>query len=195
MNIFFNFSKLDHIPYLDLKSWFLHYFEPQTLLHLFWTFQKLLSCPDSKSGTGQPPVNPSEVNDHFPELAQGWQITWSHLYEITTREYTKQNLKDKHNRYVYIYRKNTIIHKYTAQRIQSIQKCLIQHAYTKVFNTQYAPKEQTTNSKQNTSSYPVQGKATCITQSEEGKGRMMSNAITRWANKPHSSNRIQMKPK
>ena len=48
-------------------------------------------------------VNPSGVNNTFLELAQGWQITWSNLYRIITREYTKQNWKDKHNRYVYLY--------------------------------------------------------------------------------------------
>ena len=49
----------------------------------------------------------------------------------------------------------------------------------KVLNTEYVPKEkvQTTNLN-NTSSCPAQGKATRTTQPEEGKGRVMSNAIT-----------------
>ena len=69
-----------------------------------------------------------------------------------------------------IYSKNTSIHKYTTQRIHSIQKYLIQLAYTKVLIIQYVPKEKY--------SYPAQEKATRTTQSEEGKGRVMSNAIT-----------------
>ena len=80
---------------------------------------------------------------------------------------------------VYIYSQYTSTHKCTTQWIQPIQRCLIQYAYTKVFNTQYVPKEkvQTTNLN-NTSSWPAQGKATRTTQPEEGKGKVMSNAIT-----------------
>ena len=80
---------------------------------------------------------------------------------------------------VYIYSQYTSIRKYTTQRIQSIQKCLIQHAYTKAFNIQYVSKEkvQTTNLNK-TISCPAQGKATRTTQPEEWKGKMMSNAIT-----------------
>ena len=46
---------------------------------------------------------------------------------------------------MYIYSKNTSIHKHTTQRIQSIQRCFIQHGYTKRFNTQYVPKEKGTH--------------------------------------------------
>ena len=85
--------------------------------------------------------------------------------------------------YIYIYSKNTSIYKYTTQWIHSIQKCLIQHAYTKVLIIQYVPKEKYTlkTLKKYTSGYPAQGKATRTTQPEEGKGgkgRVMSNAIT-----------------
>ena len=78
-----------------------------------------------------------------------------------------------------IYSKNTSIHKYTTQRIHSIQNCLIQHAYTKKFILNMFQRKSTHQELQkNTSSCPTQGKATRTTQPEEGKRRVMSNAIT-----------------
>ena len=64
--------------------------------------------------------------------------------ENTPNKTRKSNTIDM---YIYTYNKNTSIHQYTTQRIQSIQRCLIQYAYTKGFNTQYVPKRnvQTTN--------------------------------------------------
>ena len=78
--------------------------------------------------------------------------------ENTPNKTEKTNTIDM---YIYICSKNTSTLKYTAQRIQSIQRCLIQHAYTKGFNTQYVPKRkvQTTNLN-NTSSCLAQEKAT-----------------------------------
>ena len=71
------------------------------------------------------------------------------------------------------------MHKYTTQRIQSIQRCLLQHAYTKVSIIQHVPKEEVhTKNLKETSSCPARGKATRTTQPEEGKGRVMSNTIT-----------------
>ena len=95
-----------------------------------------------------------------------------------------------------IYSKNTSIHKYTTQRIQSIQKYLIQHAYTKVLIIQYVPKEKyTPRTSKKYKQLPSTGKATRTTQPEVGKGRVISNAITQRVNNPHNSNRIKMKPK
>ena len=79
-------------------------------------------------------VNPSGVNNTFPELAQGnylitpiWNYNWR-IHQIKLERQTQQIC-------VYICSQHTSIHKYAFQRIQSIQKCLIQYAYTKVFNT------------------------------------------------------------
>ena len=89
---------------------------------------------------------------------------------------TRKNTIDM---YIYTYRQNTSTPKYTIQRIQSIQKCLIQHAYRKVLNTQYIPKEKVQPSNlEKTSSCLAQGKATRTTLPEKGKERVMSNAIT-----------------
>ena len=96
---------------------------------------------------------------------------------------------------VYIYSKNASIHEYTTQWNQSIQRCLIQHAYTKALIVQHVPKEKVyTKNLKKSSSCPPHWKPTRTTQPEEGKGREMSNAITKWVNNPHNSNSFKMKP-
>ena len=71
---------------------------------------------------------------------------------------------------MYIYRKDSSVYKYTTQRIHSIQKCLIQHAYTKRFNYTICFKENTHQElQQNVQQLPSTRKATRTTQPEEGK--------------------------
>lgn len=66
--------------------------------------------------------------------------------------------------------------------------------YTRKFNTQHAPKDVYKPSlKQHTNSCPALEKGTHTTKLEEGKIRVMSNAINQRVNKPHTSNIIEIK--
>ena len=81
---------------------------------------------------------------------------------------------------MYIYRKDSSGYKYTTQWIHSIQKCLIQHAYTKKFSYTICLKRKSTHqaSKKYTAATQHTGKATRTTQPKERKEKVMSNCIT-----------------
>ena len=71
---------------------------------------------------------------------------------------------------VYIYIKGSCIYKHTTQQIHSIQKCLIQHAYTKKFDYTICFKENTHQElQQNVQQLPSTRKAIRTTQPEKRK--------------------------
>ena len=75
----------------------------------------LSQAPDNRC------VNPSEVNNTFLELAQGFQ-THVHTYNphITGEYITKFEKRNTKDVYIYIYIKSSCIYKHTTQRIHSI---------------------------------------------------------------------------
>ena len=140
-------------------------------------------------------VNPSGVINTFFELAQGFQ-TPVHTYNSPiTGEYNKNWEETKGCLHIYI--RGSSAYKHTTQTDPFYtKKGLIQHAiYKKVYLYKMSEKKGTHQASKKYNSCPAHGnRQHALLNLRRGKERVMSNFITQWVNRPHTSNRIHMKP-